>query len=197
MKNVVYILASGVLLILIIVISLLGKQISNFSMPKPQASASTKLTETLVATLARIPTETPTQSYQVLSATKIKKGNVTFEVSVLLMSCSELSFEADGIFSSDYPTPSVGNDYPFIVKPNGVMLSSSNVLFMRDLHYGGGGGSDINGVHVRGHGDGYFISPPLTPGQKIHLSAFINFNDVFGMTNPVPFEIELDAGQCQ
>lgn len=197
MKNVVYILTSGVLLILIIVISLLGRQISNLSAPKPQASETTKATETLVATLTRMPTETPTLSYQVLSPAKIEKDNVTFAVSALLMSCSELSFEVDGTFSSDYPTPSAGNDYPFIVKPDGVMLSSSNVLFMRDLHYGGGGGSDENGVHIRGHGDGYFISPPLTPGQKIHLNALINFNDVFGMTNPIPFEIELDAGQCQ
>ena len=200
MKNVVYLLTSGVLLILIIGVSLFGKQISNLSTPKPQASEALepiKVTETPIATPKRIPTATPTLSYQVLSPTKIEKGNVTFEVSTLLMSCSELSFEVNGTFSSDYPTPSADNDYPYIVKPEGIMLSSSNVLFMRDLHYGGGGGSDQNGIHIRGEGVGYFINPPLTSGQKIHLSALINFNEVFGITDPIPFEMDLTAGQCQ
>jgi DNA-binding CsgD family transcriptional regulator len=200
MKNLVYILMSGVVLILIIGVSLFGKQISNLSMPKPQVSETlkpTQVTETPVATPTRIPIETLTLSYQILSPTKIEKDNVTFEASALLMSCSELSFEVVGTFSSDYPTPSAGNDYPFIVKPDGVMLSSPNVLFIRDLHYGGGGGSDQNGVHIRGQGDGYFINPPLTSGQKLHFTAFVNFNDVFDMNNPVRFELDLIAGQCQ
>ncbi len=212
MKKVVYLLTSGALLILIIGISLFGGQISNLFTQTPQDGEITEPadiaqtpivppseipTEAPIATLARVPTGTPTLSYQILSPTKIEKDNVTFEVSALLMSCSELSFEVNGTFSSDYPTPSAGNDYPFIFKPDGIMLSSPSVLFMRDLHYGGGGGADQNGIHIRGGGNGYFISPPLTPGQKIHLSALINFNDVFGITNPVLFEIDLTAGQCQ
>ena len=122
MKNVVYLLTSGVLLILIIGISFFGGQISNLFTQIPQASETpeiAKATETPVATPTRIPTATPILSYQVLSPTKIEKGNTAFEVSALLMSCSELSFEVDGTFSSDYPTPSAGNDYPFIVKPDG------------------------------------------------------------------------------
>ena len=31
----------------------------------------------------------------------------------------------------------------------------------------------------------------------MHLTALINFNDVFGIANAVPFEIDLIAGQCQ
>jgi len=203
MKNIVYILMSGVVLILIIGISLFGKQISNLSMQKLQVSETpepTKITETPVATPTRIPTATPTLSYQVLSPTKIEKDNVTFEASAVLMSCAELQFEMIGTFPSDYPTqlpPGNEGNYPFIVKPDGVMLSSPNIFITRDLHYGGGGGSDSNDIHIRGEGDGYFINPPLTSGQKMHLTALVNFNDVFGITNPVRFELDLTAGQCQ
>jgi DNA-binding CsgD family transcriptional regulator len=212
MKNIVYLLISGILLIPIIGVSLFGGQISNLLAQKPQIGVMTEPadvaktpiappseipTEAPIATPTRIPIETSTLSYQILSPTKIEKDNVTFEASALLMSCSELSFEVDGTFSSDYPTPSAGNDYPFIVKPDGVMLSSPNLSFIRDLHYGGGGGSDQNGIHLRGQGNGYFISPPLTSGQKLHFTAFVNFNDVFDMNNPVRFELDLIAGQCQ
>ena len=212
MKNVVYLLTSGVLLILIIGVSLFGGQISNLFAQRPQIGVMTEPadvaktpnvppseipTEKPIETSTRSPTSAPTLSYQILSPTKIEKDNVTFEASALLMSCSELSFEVEGTFSSGYPTPSAGNDYPFIVKPEGIMLSSSNVLFIRDLHYGGGGGSDENGIHIRGQGDGYFINPPLTSGQKLHFTAFVNFNDVFDMNNPVRFELDVIAGQCQ
>jgi len=200
MKTIPYLLTSGILLILVIGVSLFGGQISNLFTPLPQAGETpelAKVTETPNATATRIPTETPTSSYQVLSPTKIKIDGATFEVSALLMSCSELSFTVNGTFTSDYPTPSAGNDYPFIVKPDGIMLSTPNILFMRDLHYGGGGGGDQNGTHIRGHGDGYFINPPLTSGQKLHFTALVDFNDVFSITNPVRFELDLIAGQCQ
>ena len=203
MKNIVYVIVSGVLLILIIGVSLFGGQISNLFTQELQASATTEIataTETPVVTPTRLPTATPTLSYQVLSPTKIQKDNVTFEASAVLMSCAELQFEMIGTFPSDYPTqlpPGNEGEYPFIVKPDGVMLSSPNIFITRDLHYGGGGGSDSNDIHVRGQGDGYFINPPLTSGQKMHLTALINFNDVFGIANAVPFEIDLIAGQCQ
>jgi DNA-binding CsgD family transcriptional regulator len=203
MKNIVYLLTSGILLILIIGVSLFGGQISNLFAQAPRASETPeidKVTKTPIATLTRVPTETPTLSYQVLSPTKIKKDGVTFEASAVLMSCAELQFEMVGTFPSNYPTqlpPGNEGDYPFIVKPDGVMLSSPNIFITRDLHYGGGGGSDSNDIHVRGQGDGYFINPPLTSGQKMRLTALINFNDVFGIANAVPFEIDLTAGQCQ
>lgn len=202
-KNVVYVLTSGVVLILIIGVSLFGKQISNLSIQNLQVSETpepTKIAETPVATLTRIPTETPTLSYQTLSPTKIGKDGVTFEASAVLMSCAELQFEVIGTFTLDYPTqlpPGNEGDYPFIVKPDGVMLSSPNFFITRDLHYGGGGGSDSNDIHVRGQGAGYFINPPLTSGQKMHLTALVNFNDVFDMNNPVRFELDLIAGECQ
>jgi DNA-binding CsgD family transcriptional regulator len=215
MKNIVYLLIFGILLILIIGVSIFGGQISNLFAPGPQIGVMTEPadvaktpnvppseipTEKPIATSTRPPTATPTLSYQVLSPTKIRKDNVTFEASAVLMSCAELQFEMIGTFPSDYPTqlpPGNEGDYPFIVKPDGVMLSSPNIFITRDLHYGGGGGSDSNDIHVRGEGDGYFINPPLTSGQKMHLTALINFNDLFGITNAVPFEIDLTAGQCQ
>ncbi|HEY9153122.1 MAG TPA: response regulator transcription factor [Anaerolineales bacterium] len=200
MKNLVYILMSGVVLILIIGVSLFGKQVPNLFTQELQASATpeiAKATETLIVTPTRLPTETPTLSYQVLSPTKIEKGNSTFEASAVLMSCAELQFEVIGTFSSEYPTPSAGNDYPFIVMQDGVKLSSNDVSLTPDLHYGGGGGIDESNFHVRSNGAGYFINPPLTSGQKLHLVALVNLNEVFGITNPVRFELDLTAGQCQ
>ncbi len=202
MKSVYYILISGVLLLMLIVgIVLLSRQTLQSSAVTLQASETPELasaTKTLEITATNIiPTETPELSYQVLSPSMIKKDNVTFEASAKLMSCTELQFTVSGTFTADYPTPLPDNDYPFIVKQGGVVLSSPDASLIRDPSFGGGGGSDENSVHVRGQGNGYFINPPLTSGQKIHLTALVSFNELFGITNPVPFDLELDAGQCQ
>ena len=191
MKNVVYILTSGVLLILIISVGFLGRQISNRSTLKPQASTTPESIKV---------TEAPTLSYQILSPAKIKKDNVTFEASVELLSCAELSFDVNATLPSDYPTqlpPGNEGHYPYIFEDWGITLSSPNVSLKPDPSFGGGGGADINGVHIRGQGQGYFIDPPLVSGQNIHITAHIKFNELFGITEPVPFEIDLDAGQCQ
>ena len=183
MKNIVYVLTSGVLLILIIGASLFGKQISNLFAPGPQIGVMTEPadvaktpnvpsseipTEKPIATSTRPSTPTPTLSYQILSPTKIEKDNVTFEVSAELLTCAEINFEVNATLPSDYLTPRADpyaeNDSPYILtetEDEGITLSSPDVSIYARLHpLEVEVHPDTNGVHIRSVGEGYFVNPP-------------------------------------
>jgi hypothetical protein len=139
-------------------------------------------------------TGAPLPNYEILSPTKIKKDNVVFEASMHPLTCAELEFEINGSFPADYPFPS-GNTNISIFREVEVTTTSHDISLKLDPSFGGGGGSDINGLN-RGQGLAYTVSPPLYIGQRIHFTALVTFNESFGIAGPVPFEIDIVVKQC-
>ncbi|MBI2758437.1 MAG: hypothetical protein HYX49_07135 [Chloroflexi bacterium] len=134
-------------------------------------------------------------NYQVISPTKIKKGEVTFEVSVQLLTCTELQFEVTGTFPSGYSFPS-GETDASIFKEVNVTTSSLGISLKPDSSFSGGDGANTNDIR-RGQGLAYSIDPPLHIGQQFHLTALVAFSETFDISQAVPFDLEFTVQQCQ
>lgn len=142
------------------------------------------------------PTETstaePALNYEVLSPTVIQKGELVFEVSANLLNCSQLAFQVNASLPQDFSFAGGSS----VIFENVVMEALSSQVTLRPTSSpAGGGGGAGNNVH-RGQVQAYGIDPPLSAGQEIHLTALVTLNPAFGITQPVPFDLDVIAQQC-
>lgn len=202
MKSVVYILISGTLLVLVVWISLLTRGAPNYPALADQTSTDSAielaaLTEVVEATATEIsPTKSTSLSYEFISPTKIKKDQMTFEILAELMTCEQVQLEVVGTFPLDFPLSYPESNYPSIVTEVKLISSSPDILLELDPSFGGGGGADVNDLHIRGQGFAYFINPPLTSGQTVQITALVKFNDFVGIPETVPFDLDLISDVC-
>jgi hypothetical protein len=153
--------------------------------------------QTKIIKVMAVPTETKTapapsptveKPYEVLAPNKIKAGDFTIVIKVDL-STTRLIFNSN----TEYPT-SIATSYPEDNMPAPIKNVDFKFKEMQlDLKMvgGGGGGGWEEKTAWRGYGIQYKISPTLTKGKKVHVTANVSFNDYVGIKEPVPFEFDL------
>jgi len=131
---------------------------------------------------------TLTPAYAVLSPIEISRGNITYEI-VAALTKSEFKFEVDRIHSpspvNQFPSSGGSQDFlknvEFVYPEIGVDLGLEKAQAF--------GGADEVGNEDQGVV--YLVKTPLTIGQKIHITAFVTFESFTGISEPVPFELDL------
>jgi hypothetical protein len=131
---------------------------------------------------------TLTPTYAVLSPIKVSKGNITYEI-VAALTKSELRFEVDRIHSTSpvnqFPSSGGSQDFlksvEFVYPEIGVKLELEKTQSF--------GGADEAGNEDQGYV--YRVKTPLTIDQKIHITAIVTFESFTGISEPVPFELDL------
>jgi hypothetical protein len=165
-------------------------------LPEPVLPSATAEMPTAAPTATSIPTNTalpptpsPTPAYEILSPTKIRAGDYTFDVTVEV-STNNLFFLIYAEFpvsiekqypDGDVPAPAKAEDIRLRDLPNTLKVYGG----------GGGGGGEENGLTERSQGLFYRIEPPLNVGDKVHVSARVTFDDSIGIPEPVPFEYDV------
>jgi DNA-binding CsgD family transcriptional regulator len=131
---------------------------------------------------------TLTPAYAVLSPIKISKGNITYET-VATLTKSEFRFELDRIHSPSPVNqfPSSGGSQDFLKNVEFVYPEIGGKLELEKIQ--GFGGADEAGNEIQGYV--YRVNSPLTIGQKIHITAIVTFENFTGISEPVPFELDL------
>ncbi len=131
---------------------------------------------------------TLTPAYAVLSPIEISKGNITYKI-VAALTKSEFKFEVDRIHSpSPFDQfPSSGGSQDFLKSVEFVYPEIGEDLELEKTQ--GFGGADGAGKEEQGYV--YLVKPPLTIGQKIHITALVTFESFTGISEPVPFELDL------
>ena len=131
---------------------------------------------------------TLTPAYAVLSPIRISKGNITYEI-VATLTKSEFKFEVDRIHSpspvNQFPSSGGSQDFlinvEFVYPEIGVKLELEKTQSF--------GGADEVGNEDQGYV--YLVKTPLAIGQKIHITAIVTFESFTGISEPVPFELDL------
>jgi hypothetical protein len=152
MKKAIFIPLAGLSLLLIIGFVAEGLTSFNYEVTTPPVKTSVDVAraKTPLPTEMNISTTgTPLLPYEVLSPTKIKTDKLTFEASIELLNCAELNFLVNGTFPSDFSLSSPGSGDPPIFTNVELISSPLNISLKADPSFGGGGGSDINNLHMR------------------------------------------------
>lgn len=127
-------------------------------------------------------------SFERLSSTKIRIGNIQLDVSGRL---TQATFELtiNGSFPPQLETAYPNYTYPDMYKNIEYEFGPNTIELERN---GGGGGSmPVSGAFVLDDRIDYQLTTPLKTGQRFSFIVVVTFNDFIGIKSPVPFTLDL------
>ncbi len=133
----------------------------------------------------------PTEQYEILSPLAIKKGNVTIEVVSYTISSSIFRFgiAITGLSPSQIPGFSPESFAP--IKEVKFFIDQGTPLALAFVGGGGGGGINDDGTVTISQGFSYKLMSPLPVGQKQHIIALVTLHEIFGIAEPIRFDLEI------
>ena len=137
------------------------------------------------------PNNQPTSenNYQIISPSKIQKGDITYEASGKITKADfEFRKDGNGALPPNYP-PEINNTN--LVSNVKFTFSDPRSNLNLESNGGGGGGGAIDGLLKVNQEFDYRVNTPLTKGQNIRLTAIVTFAEYTGITTPVLFELDL------
>ncbi len=146
---------------------------------------------TIVTTMQS--TATSTMQYEILSPLAIKKGNIVIEVTSYSISSSTFRFGIQITGLSPSQIPESPSEYTFSpIKDvkffHGDQQTPLNLEFFGG---GGGGGPNDDGTISINQDLSYRLVSPLPVGQKQHIIAVVTLHEIFGITEPIHFDLEI------
>lgn len=127
-------------------------------------------------------------SYEILSPTKIRNGNILLEISTRLTR-SNLEFRADATLPPKYEPATLESTLPELFSKVEFIFPSAAIVL--EQNGGGGGGAPINGFYTVNQESAYRTKTPLISGQKIAVTIMVTFGKFTGIAEPVPFTLTL------
>lgn len=155
--------------------------------------ATTTSSTTTAQTILESPTERPTAQYEILSPLAIKKDNIVIEVTSYTISGATFRFGIRITGLSPSQIPETSPEYPFspISKIEFLYGDQGTPLELEALGGGGGGGPNDDGTMTINQAFAYKLAAPFPVGQKQHIIAIVTLHEIFGITEPVRFDLEI------
>jgi DNA-binding CsgD family transcriptional regulator len=141
-------------------------------------------TTTVASTETSLPTPAP--AYKYAAPNSISAGDLKIEVSPRL-SASVLEFTV----IATYPQKVEFEEPEFLFVDLEIQMYRDDLEIRVDEQAGGGGG----GPGIQEQVVVFNVNQPLEMGQIVHVRALVTFDEAFGFSEPIPFELELTVGE--
>ncbi len=150
-------------------------------------------TTTTTQTIIVSPTEIPAVQYEILSPLAIKKDNIVIEVSSYTISGATFRFgiRITGLSSSQIPETPPEYTFSPISGIEFFYGDQETPLELEPFGGGGGGGPNEDGMITINQDFAYTLAAPFPVGQKQHIIAIVTLHEMFGITGPVRFDLEI------
>lgn len=139
------------------------------------------------------PTAIPTAQYAILSPLAIKKGNIVIEVTSYSISSSTFRFGVQITGLSPSQIPELSPEYTFypVREVKFFHGDQGTPLELEPFGGGGGGGTNDDGTMTINQDFSYKLVSPFPVGQKQHIIAVITLHEIFGIAEPIRFDLEV------
>lgn len=167
------------------------------SLPAPEIITAFPTTVNTPRTVIATPTTIPTEQYEILSPLAIKKNNIVVEVTSYTIYTISSSFifrfgiRITGLYPSQIPELPPEYTFSPISEIRFLYGDQEVPLELEPFGGGGGGGTNDDGTITINQSFSYKLMSPLPVGQKQHIIALVTLNEIFGITGPVRFDLEI------